>query len=396
MIESYKNTIFTKGYVTIASMYLPNQKGRGNSEGRFFGPHRISSGQNKKYTDGPNQLSYVESGGSHYLSFQYRQYNRESRTNVQEEVLVSYPHLSSLENFLNDVIQKNSELDIFDSNGVALKYENYIIQSEGFAQNKRLALAPTVQNEYGPNNTQVPKQGFFLMINDPEKKIFLSIDSLIQLINQIKPFTRAATFRMESRMNEIEAIAIETNKIVKQIAQSVGANSEMETYQQRSQGNYSQGNQFQQQNNFQQQPRQNGNMNYSGGQFRGNQQQNNFQQQANPFSSQSQQSSIEENPFARSSNNQQSQPSRQNNEPNPFATEYNNESSNVGSQNPDRAISDDPFASNNSETQKPSEEPKNETSYTNTTGTTSDLASTIFKNAAEVDSSNIDDEDINI
>lgn len=397
-IETYYNSIFKKGNLSVRTMYLPNQKGTGQRyEGAMFTAHRVNTRPNRKYTNGTQTLSYVETQGSFYLSFEYGYYDRNSNSRINNEVLVSYPHLSSLERFLSQLIESIKSGEMFDGDVVSASGEKMVFQSEPFAGNKSLFVRPSMGTVYS-NNRQVTTKGFELMVGDSSMTEFLPFNSMTQLITQLYPYTDTFNFRIESRLNEQIAVSIETNNLLKKLLMNQGVDTNLsdskDTF---GSSSFNQGSGFSNQN-------QGYNNNAGWGQ-----QQSNQSMYSNPYQQQPmQQQQPVQNPFVNNNNNQQNQQSVQN----PFVNNSQGQQQDNSNQSveqqlaPDnsRQHSDNPFAtdrgdqSNNTSPQpQQSNNSKSEkTKINKVTGDSNDLKSKIFENAENVDTSNLYDDDLNI
>ena len=388
MIESYKNAIFKKGSLTVNSVYIPNEKGSGKRyEGNFFGPHKVYSGQNNKYSTGPSSLEYITSSGRYFLSFEYSKFDYNSRNRISEDVMMSYPHLDVLSDFITRSIDMINKEDIFDNNGIKSGKENLSVTSGPFVQGKQLMVTPAYEKENSNGQDQY-RPGVRLYINGNDFSEFFNLDTFSVLMDQVYGLSDRFNFRTEGRSNEIAALAIETNNLLKQLLNNNGMGTNAVDYNSFSNRGYAN-----QGGGFQQQPRQqfsNQNQGFSQGFNQGPPPQNNFQQQGQQFSNQNQ--GFNQGPPPQNNFQQQGQNTNQV-ETNPFAS---------NDQGPvDISDHDLPFNNANSgEADKlPPRPQKNNTTKEAEVKNIQDdninsLADSILKNADEVEDIDLDDIEI--
>lgn len=325
MLSSYKDHLHRGQDVSVSIYTLLARKNR--NTGNAIVSEYINS-YNSNQFNGVPFLSQIENNGNHYISFSYNKIQR-GQAPINEDVLISYPHLSEFNQFLRATYRSISENfeNIFQNNQVTDEYSNHVWTSPGFVSNKKISFAPTVIQNRVTNNLEI---GFAIIVDDFNKYEFISANSFISLMTLLIQISNdPLTFRNQCVQAEQHAKLIENNQLIKGLLRYQGAPTDMSNHHMDersnnrnnsggSQFNNNNNNQFgnfggnQQQNGFnnnnqfgnfgnapqqqQQRTQNNFNNNNQFGNFGGNQQQSNTPPQ-NPFNGSSNNSVSNNNPF---------------------------------------------------------------------------------------------------
>src|SRR5699024_487975 len=149
------------------------------------------------------QLNSLTISFSTYLSFEYLTFIDNNRIN--ESVLVSYPHLGDLNNYL--LSTSNLFLDEFDSiylqNGIGQEYSEFIA-SEGLVSGKQLAVDPTYV-DVTVNDITTQEPGVLFLIKDENYITEMTLSSYIGLCRDVSALCDSFAFR--SHANQLYSMA---------------------------------------------------------------------------------------------------------------------------------------------------------------------------------------------
>lgn len=364
--------------VSIYTLYARKNKNTGNPINSEY----INTYKSEQYNGIPF-LSTIENNGNHYISFEYSKVVQQGQMPIQEEVLISYPHLMDFNQWLRSMYNSITKEfnNIFDGNQVTQQYSNHSWASPYFISNKQIGIAPaTIQNSKNPNSIEI---GFNIMVNGADKYDFISANTFISLLALLIDISNTPLeFRKQCTQAEMHGKIIENNQLIKGILRSSGNPTDMsnhnldekQEFRNNSGGNNrnfnnNNGNNFNNNfNNFNQQPQQSNNR---FGNFNNQQQQSQQSNFNNNFGNNNQPSQPQNNPF----NNQQ-----QSNQFNNSNQQQNNQFNNQQQQPQNNPFANAPDINDDD---LPFDTPDNNSSDNNNNDNRQIDKNNVFKNDAE-------------
>ena len=188
--DRIQNTIFRTGDLNVKLMLLPNRKQA--SSGNLLTGSYVNTYKSQQYND-RSELASLDINFNTYINFDYLQFVDNNR--ISESVLVSYPHLTSLQDFLvntSNLLIEDYEA-IYTQQGIAPEYNEWMT-SEGLTQGKILGVVPAfvdvVVNEVA---TQEP--GVLFLVKDDKYIVEMTLNAYIGLVDDVGAIANSAALR---------------------------------------------------------------------------------------------------------------------------------------------------------------------------------------------------------
>lgn len=178
-VERLEKMVFQGGNFTVKTVVI---LGRKSASGGRLDPIYTRSYPSRKYTD-RETLETISFNQNEYLVFGYNQFdNNNPKNSINEEIFISYPHMTSLIAFFEDCYNLLCTEDLFTNNSVAVKYQDVVVESDEFCSGKRLAAIPAVWDYKDMNNNTSLKKGLLLFMNNNDICVQLDPTALSSLL----------------------------------------------------------------------------------------------------------------------------------------------------------------------------------------------------------------------
>ena len=202
--EQIKTQLYRTGNLSVSMMIMPNRK-QANTNKLLKGAY-VNTYNSSKYSD-RRSLSRLNIVYNTYMEFEYTEYPQDGGKPISNNVLVSYPHLGGLQNFLNEIMDlliENQEA-IYNPNGINPEFANGINSPE-FVSGAQLGFAPAkIPVTYANANQAVMHNGLTLFIGENQFAADMTLDAFNGLYNVLIGFTDAVAFNHDAKLTYIMA-----------------------------------------------------------------------------------------------------------------------------------------------------------------------------------------------
>lgn len=181
-IERIEKVMFQSGNFKILSVVT---LGRKSAVGKRLDPFYSNNYASRKYNDRP-ELINLTLNNNEYLVFSYNEYIQESQTRINEEIFMSYPHMESLMQFLQDMYTLATDPNTFTESGVSVEASELVVESEPFISGKRMIAFPAVWESKQDANQL--RRGMILALNDDNILVQLETNAIYSIIYQLSNF----------------------------------------------------------------------------------------------------------------------------------------------------------------------------------------------------------------
>lgn len=187
-IEKVERIMLTVGpHFQLKNVILTGVKGRDNVK---LNPIYKRTYRSQKYSN-MSELDSVTIKTNDYIALSYT--NFQNQKPINEEVFVSYPHITDLRNFLLECINSFNTEDMYGTRDVNVKYKELCISSAQFAGGKTVAAIPYKIKR----DENIFINGCLLFLNSDE--IFVEVD----LGNLITMYEMLSSFDLYSNSNTL-------------------------------------------------------------------------------------------------------------------------------------------------------------------------------------------------
>ena len=129
-------------------------------------------------------LSTINIRSSDYYVLSFK--DRVNNEFISEEIFISYPHLESFKDFMNqaarEIIKKEDKL--YTTRGLTEEGANFIFESDMFSSNKKIAIAPA-KVDRSTNDREILVNGVTIFLNNEIYCVWADLNTFITLVNII-------------------------------------------------------------------------------------------------------------------------------------------------------------------------------------------------------------------
>lgn len=194
--ERIETSISRVGDLNVTLMLLPNRK-QANS-GNLLTASYVNTYSSQKYND-QAQLQSLSINFNTYINFEYLSFIDNNR--ISESVLVSYPHLGSLRDFLenaNGILGSNYD-DIYTETGIGQSY-NEVIYSEALVAGKKLGFIPAYI-DVTIDNITTNEPGVLLIIKDENYVVEMTLGQFFGMVQDV--YAISDSFALRTFANQL-------------------------------------------------------------------------------------------------------------------------------------------------------------------------------------------------
>jgi hypothetical protein len=175
-VEKIEKVLFTIGSnFSVKNAVITGTKGKDNIK---LNPIYSREYNSTKYSD-KSQLEQITVRTSDYIVLSYNDF----QNRVNEEIYISYPHMSFFLEKLEEAVRMVNTPDMFKGNNINPKYQDLVIKLDNLGGQKSIAFIPHVIQ-----NDQNYSYGVLLFLNSDEVYIEIDANNLYTLYYILKDF----------------------------------------------------------------------------------------------------------------------------------------------------------------------------------------------------------------